>query len=83
MSRGRAMGTRQSCGGNVEEPRNGGPVLDSLVRKESVKMLAPVPPSYVICSICHKPVTLETTKVDEYGQAVHEECYIPKIISPR
>ena len=28
------------------------------------------------CSICHKPVALETAKTDEVGEAVHEECYI-------
>jgi hypothetical protein len=28
------------------------------------------------CSICQKPVTLETAKTDEVGQAVHEECYL-------
>jgi len=33
-------------------------------------------PPYAACSICHKPVMLETTKVDEHGKAVHEECYI-------
>jgi hypothetical protein len=28
-----------------------------------------------ICSICNKPVILETSKVDELGKAVHEGCY--------
>ena len=28
------------------------------------------------CSICREPVTLEESKTDEYGQAVHENCYI-------
>lgn len=28
------------------------------------------------CSICHKPVALETAKTDERGQALHEECYL-------
>lgn len=28
------------------------------------------------CSICYKPVALETAKTDEVGQAVHEECYL-------
>ena len=31
------------------------------------------------CSICQKPVTLETAKTDEVGQAVHEECYLLKL----
>jgi hypothetical protein len=28
------------------------------------------------CRICNDPVLLETSKTDEYGQAVHEECYV-------
>ena len=28
-----------------------------------------------ICWICNKPVDLETTKADDRGKAVHEECY--------
>ena len=28
------------------------------------------------CSICNKPVELETTKTDGRGKAVHEECYV-------
>jgi hypothetical protein len=28
------------------------------------------------CGICNDPVPLETSKTDEYGQAVHEECYV-------
>jgi len=27
------------------------------------------------CIICNKPVTLETSKTDANGKAVHEECY--------
>jgi hypothetical protein len=33
----------------------------------------------VICSICGRRVNLETSKTDEDGQAVHEECYVRKI----
>lgn len=28
------------------------------------------------CRICNDPVLLETSKTDEHGQAVHEECYV-------
>ena len=28
-----------------------------------------------ICSVCNKPVKLESAKTDEDGQAVHEDCY--------
>jgi anti-sigma regulatory factor (Ser/Thr protein kinase) len=33
------------------------------------------------CCICNCPVLLETSKTDEYGQAVHEECYVLKVCS--
>ena len=28
------------------------------------------------CAICSKPVTLEESKTDERGLAVHENCYV-------
>jgi hypothetical protein len=31
------------------------------------------------CSICELPVSLETAKTDEYGRAIHEECYASKM----
>ena len=31
------------------------------------------------CSICNEPVALETTKTDEAGKAVHEECYVLRL----
>jgi len=31
---------------------------------------------YQICSLCNEPVELETTKTDESGKPVHEECYV-------
>jgi len=31
------------------------------------------------CCICSEPVCLETSNTDEYGQAVHEECYVLKL----
>jgi hypothetical protein len=31
------------------------------------------------CSICNEFVELETARVDEFGQPVHEECYVQKI----
>jgi len=30
----------------------------------------------VVCWICEKQVTLEDCKIDENGQAVHEDCYV-------
>jgi hypothetical protein len=38
-------------------------------------MTHPLPPLIPLCSICHKPVELETSKTDHNGKAVHEECY--------
>jgi hypothetical protein len=31
------------------------------------------------CPICNKAVPLETAKVDEYGRAIHEQCYLLKV----
>ena len=28
------------------------------------------------CSICNKPVDLESAKTDDHGKAVHEQCYL-------
>jgi len=33
----------------------------------------------VVCSICRKRVNVKTSKTDENGYAVHEECYVSKI----
>jgi hypothetical protein len=32
-----------------------------------------------ICWICGNRVSLEKCKTDEYGKAVHEDCYLAKI----
>lgn len=34
-----------------------------------------------LCSICGKPVELETSKTDSHSEAVHQECYARKIES--
>jgi hypothetical protein len=31
------------------------------------------------CSLCDQPVVLETSKTDEKGNAVHEDCYAIKV----
>ena len=31
------------------------------------------------CDICKEPVELEESKADEYGHAVHEECFVSKL----
>ena len=43
------------------------------VRRQT--MTQPLPPLAPLCSICHKPVDLKTSKTDSKGQAVHEWCY--------
>ena len=37
-----------------------------------------VRPDLPTCSICNEPVELETTKTDEYGKGIHEECCVLK-----
>jgi hypothetical protein len=32
------------------------------------------------CTLCNKPVQLETCNTDESGKAIHEECYIRKVV---
>jgi hypothetical protein len=40
----------------------------------------PTPKSHLpICSVCNKPVKLETSKIDELGKAIHEGCYLLKV----
>src|SRR5579859_3319093 len=33
----------------------------------------------LICSICRKRIAVETGNTDEYGNAVHEACYISRV----
>ena len=35
------------------------------------------------CSICNERVELETAKTDEDGKAVHEDCYVQRMIRLR
>ena len=35
----------------------------------------------LVCCICSSPIPLETSNTDEYGRAVHEECYVSATIS--
>lgn len=35
--------------------------------------------SQINCSICNQPVALEIAKTDDFGQAVHEQCYVLKL----
>jgi hypothetical protein len=35
----------------------------------------------IVCCICAVPLPLETSRTDEQGRGVHEECYVRKTIS--
>lgn len=37
--------------------------------------------AFPVCSICKQPVRLETAKTDEKGQAVHEDCYLQRLMA--
>jgi hypothetical protein len=43
--------------------------------KNSVLVLGPP------CVVCGKPVQLESSKTDEHGQAIHELCYITRLVA--
>ena len=40
-----------------------------------LKSLSPLKPRLPICRICWEPVEPDTSKTDEHGRAIHEECY--------
>lgn len=48
--------------------------------KSPHKVISSVVDQSLHCVICGKSVPLETAKTDECGKAVHEQCYIWKII---
>ena len=33
----------------------------------------------VLCNICCKTASLENCKTDEFGQPVHEDCYVSRL----
>jgi hypothetical protein len=35
------------------------------------------------CAICEGPVAIEESKTNEYGQAVHERCYVSRLMARR
>jgi uncharacterized protein with PIN domain len=32
--------------------------------------------AFPICSVCNEPIELRTTKLNETGEPIHEECYV-------
>jgi hypothetical protein len=35
--------------------------------------------SPLLCRICGKPVAIETSKADDEGKAIHEDCYVKRV----
>jgi hypothetical protein len=35
-------------------------------------------PPAPLCSYCNRPVDITTAKTDEFGKAIHEDCYVLK-----
>jgi hypothetical protein len=36
-----------------------------------------------LCAICRESVDLTVSKADEGGRAVHEECYVPMLLTKK
>jgi hypothetical protein len=55
--------------------------MDNPVPPNSASAEAPLssPSEISRCSICTLPVSLEAAKADEFGRAIHEECYALKM----
>lgn len=52
------------------------------VSVEAVKKLTAAPGELsriAVCCLCDRSVPIEHSKTDEYGRAVHEECYIARL----
>ena len=54
--------------------------LKQVPRFMTVKILFGCECRTLLCWICGEGVTLEDCKVDENGQAVHEECYMMVVL---
>jgi hypothetical protein len=35
------------------------------------------------CAVCRESVNLTVSKADEYGRAVHENCYVQRLLSDK
>jgi hypothetical protein len=33
------------------------------------------------CAVCRESVNLTVSRADEYGRAVHEDCYVQRLLS--
>jgi hypothetical protein len=43
---------------------------------QSSHRLASIASGLIRCSLCNMPVPLESSKTDENGKTVHEDCYV-------
>jgi hypothetical protein len=48
-------------------------------RSDGITIVPPVSQASFECAICSQPIPLEDSKVSEYGQPIHEECYVAKL----
>lgn len=46
---------------------------------DAIPQVIPAKAQFPVCAICNRHVDLEVAKVDEGGQAMHEECYLLKL----
>ena len=58
--------------------RSNCPILGSIDRSPEALWEA-LMVGFVICQICKKPVVLEAARINEYGKAVHEDCYLNSV----
>jgi hypothetical protein len=52
---------------------------DTLDMPDMPNVREPSVHDWPICGICGQPVKVETGKTDEFGRAVHEDCYVLKV----
>ena len=46
--------------------------------RSTARPIRPMPGAKTLptCPVCNERVELETSKTDEHGHAIHEECYV-------
>jgi hypothetical protein len=65
-----------------QEPPPSRAALDRL-RQTLNRIAAENEAAHLKCSVCHKPITLETSGIcaDERGKVAHTDCYVEHVIS--
>lgn len=54
----------------------------ALARKALAMELGSTHNTQVSCAICETAVQLESCKIDEKGRAVHDGCYLSRVVKP-